>query len=337
MELINRVAHRLKLRDLRLLDAVVRSKSMARAAAQLNVTQPAVSKAISELEHLLGVRLVDRSRQGIEPTPYGRALLKSGVAIFDDLRQGVREIEFLSDPTAGEVRISASEPMAAGLLPVIIARLSRRYPRISIYVMQTPIAVLEYRTPQYRDLRERNVDLVCGPIVKPFAEDDLEAEPLFEDKTVVVAGMRNPWARRRNIELGDLIDEPWCMPPPETLVGARCVEAFRACGLAVPRRKVLTSSIQLVNGMLATGRFLTMLPDSLLGFSGKRIAIKALPIDLSVPPRLVGLVTLKNRTISPGAQLFMQTAREVTKTLAKIRYPAPAARPLEPSADTGKG
>ena len=327
MELIDRVAHRLKLRDLRLLDAVVRSKSIAKAALQLNLTQPAVSKALSELENVLGVRLVDRSRQGAEPTPYGRALLQSGVAIFDDLRQGVREIEFLSDPAAGDVRIAVTEPIAAGVLPVIVARIAQRYPRISIYVAQSPVAVLEHRTPQYRDLRERNVDLVLGPIVRPFAEDDLQAEPLFEDKTVVAAGLRSRWARRRRVELAELIDEPWCMPPPDTLVGARCVEAFRASGLDLPRQRVLTSSIQLDSGLLAAGRFLTMLPDSLLWCSGRRFAIKALPIDLPVPPRLMGIVTLKNRTIGPAARLFIQTTRDVTKPLAKIKYPGAAGRP----------
>jgi DNA-binding transcriptional LysR family regulator len=326
MALIDRVSHRLKLRDLRLLDAVVRSKSMARAAAQLHLTQPAVSKAISELEHMLGVRLVDRGRAGIEPTPYGQALLNSSVAIFDDLRQGVRQIEFLSDPEAGDVRIAASEPMTAGILPMIIARLSRKYPRISLYVAQSPIAVLEHRTPQYRDLRERNVDLVLGPIVRPFAEDDLQAEPLFEDKSVVVAGLQSGWAKRRRVELFELIDEPWCMPPPDTLVGARCVEAFRASGLDVPRQMVLSSSIQLNNGLLATGRFLTMLPDSLLWCISKRFAIKALPIDLPVPPRLVGIVTLKNRTISSAARLFIQTAQDVTKPLANVKYPGATAR-----------
>ena len=176
MELIDRVAHRLKLRDLRLLDSVVRSRSMAKAAAQLNLTQPAVSKAIAELEHMLGVRLVDRSRQGIEPTLQGRALLRRGAAIFDELRQGVTEIEYLSDPTAGEVRVATSEPYAAGLLPIVIARISRQYPRVSIYVTQSPIGSLQYRMPQYLELRERNVDLVLGPIIRPLVEDDLEAE-----------------------------------------------------------------------------------------------------------------------------------------------------------------
>ena len=317
MDLTDRVAQRLKLRDLRLLDVVVRSKSMARAAAQLNLSQPAVSKAISEMEQVLGVRLLDRSRQGAEPTPYGRALLKSAVAIFDDLRQGVREIEFLSDPAAGDVRIAATEPIAAGMLPIVVARITRQYPRISIYVAQSPIAVLERRTPQYRDLRERNVDLVLGPFVRPFAEDDLEAELLFEEKPTVVAGMHSKWARRRKVELADLLDEPWCMAPPDTLVGLRCVEAFRASGLDVPKRTVLANSIQLYNGLLATERFLAIMPDSLLKFSAKRFGLKRLPIELPVPPRFIGIVTVKNRTISPAARVFIDMTREVTKPLAK--------------------
>src|SRR5258705_12006492 len=118
MKLIDRGVHRLKLRDLRLLDVVVRSRSMAKASAQLNLTQPAVSKAVAEMEQMLGVRLVDRSRGGIAPTPHGRALLKRGTAIFDEPRQGVTENESLSDPTAGEVRISTSEPHAAGGGPI---------------------------------------------------------------------------------------------------------------------------------------------------------------------------------------------------------------------------
>src|SRR5262249_54437979 len=129
MDLIDRVAYRLKLRDLRLLDTVVRWGSMAKAAHQLNLSQPAVSKAIAEMEHVLGVRLIDRGRQGVEATPHGLALLKRGVAIHDELRQGVAEIEHLSDPTVGQVRIAVPEPIASSLLTVLIAKFTRKYPR----------------------------------------------------------------------------------------------------------------------------------------------------------------------------------------------------------------
>src|SRR6185503_16540366 len=122
VDLTDRVASRLKLRDLRLLDTVVRWGSMAKAASQLNLSQPAVSKAVAEMEHVLGVRLIDRGRHGVEPTPHGTALLKRGIAIYDELRQGVADIERLSAPGTGEVRIAASEPIAAGLLTMLISQ-----------------------------------------------------------------------------------------------------------------------------------------------------------------------------------------------------------------------
>jgi DNA-binding transcriptional LysR family regulator len=96
MDRIEQVGRRLKLRDLQLFDAVVRWGSIARAASRLNLTQSAASKAIVQLERVVGVRLLDRSTQGVEPTLYGRVLLKRGVAIFDELRQGMQEIEFLA-------------------------------------------------------------------------------------------------------------------------------------------------------------------------------------------------------------------------------------------------
>src|SRR5262249_26151199 len=140
MDLVDRVASRLKLRDLRLLDTVVRQGSMAKAANQLHLSQPAISKAIAEMEHVLGVRLIDRGRQGVEPTPHGVAVLRRGIAIFDELRQGVAEIEQLSDPTTGIVRVAAPEPIGAGLLTALIAQFTQKYPRAIVEVTQTPVA-----------------------------------------------------------------------------------------------------------------------------------------------------------------------------------------------------
>ena len=99
MDKIERVERRLKLHDVRVLMTVVQAGGMRKAAAELGTSQPAISRSISDLEHALGVRLLDRGARGIEPTPYGRALIKRGVAVFDELRQGIRDIEFLADPT----------------------------------------------------------------------------------------------------------------------------------------------------------------------------------------------------------------------------------------------
>src|SRR5215475_38837 len=131
MQLSDGIGRRMKLQDLRVFMTVMQLGSMGKAAQSLNISQPAVSKAIADLEHALGVRLFDRHRQGIEATEYGRALLDCGVAIFDDLRQGVKNIEFLADPTAGQVRIGNTlASSASSFIAAVIDRLSRRHPRI---------------------------------------------------------------------------------------------------------------------------------------------------------------------------------------------------------------
>lgn len=171
----SRVRRRLKLRDLDTLAAVARHASMAKAAAHLSISQPAVSKAIAEMERVLGVRLLDRSAQGVEPNLYGRALLKWATAVFDDIDQGVKEIEFLADPTKGELRVGATEPVVAGLLPAVLERLHARHPQICIYAKQVVTSA-----ELSQDLRERNFDLIIGRVAKPMA-DDIDAEILFHD------------------------------------------------------------------------------------------------------------------------------------------------------------
>src|SRR4029079_17268360 len=157
MQLSDRIGRRMKLHDLHVLMAVVQAGSMSKAAQVLNTTQPAISRSIADLEQTIGVRLLDRGRHGAKPTEYGRALLDGGIAMFDDLRQAVRNIEFLADPTVGEVRVVASDPIMVGVLPEVLDRLGGKYPGISVHVTPT-ISVAQ----QHRDLRERRFDLFFG-------------------------------------------------------------------------------------------------------------------------------------------------------------------------------
>ena len=136
----SRIGRRLRLRDLHILYSVVQWGSMAKAAAHLRMSQPSVSEAIAKLEGAVGVRLLDRSPRGIEPTIYANALLKRGAVVFDELRQGIRDIEFLADPAVGEVRIGCSESLMMGFLPAAIDRLSRRYPQVVVHVADVQLA-----------------------------------------------------------------------------------------------------------------------------------------------------------------------------------------------------
>src|SRR5258705_2727818 len=129
----DRVRRRLKLREGDILLPVIQTGSMGKAASALNMSQPAVSKAIAYLEHTLGVRLLDRSRQGVQPTPSGRALFKRGVAMFDELRQGVQDIASLNDPAVGEIRMGGSEHTISAIYSPLIQQLSRHYPHMSFH------------------------------------------------------------------------------------------------------------------------------------------------------------------------------------------------------------
>src|SRR6266446_3683011 len=309
MEWSERIGRRIKLRDLHILLAVVQCKSMAKAAEHLAISKPVVSKVIADLEHVLGVRLLERDRHGAEPTIYGAALLKRGAIVFDELRESVKDIEFLADPTAGEVRIGCHPFLAPTFITAVIDRFSQRYPRIVFRLVATQAEIL------YRELNERNVDLLVAQRLGPLADEKLGFEIVYDDAYVVIAGAQNPLVRRRRIKLAELVNESWALPPPESVLGSMAMKAFRASGLDYPRTTVFTSPAEPRLSLVATGRFLTILPGSALRFPTNRPDVKVLPIELPLPRMPIGIVTLRDRMLAPVGQLFIEHAREVAKEL----------------------
>ena len=310
----NQIDRRLKLRNLRVFSTVVQCGSMAKAAEQLGVSPPSVSEAIADLEHTLGVRLVDRSAQGIEPTIYGDALLRRSVAVFDELKQSIRDIEFLSDPTTGELRIACVEGLWYTFLPEIMRRFLERYPRAKVH------ADLALHTSEFSGLRERKYDCMLerlpARLVDKQATDHFNYEFLFDETVSVVAGAHTKWARRRKIDLAELIDEPWIPSGPDTW--RRVVEEiFRARGLNAPEPRMTTVSITLRARLLAAGPYLAIYgPSVLRQLLADRYAVTALPVDLPAISFPAFIVTLKNRTLSPVVERFLACVREVVKPSA---------------------
>jgi DNA-binding transcriptional LysR family regulator len=166
-------------------------------------------------------------------------------------------------------------------------------------------------------LRQRSIDLVLGRIAHPFREDDLQADVLYQEHLSVVAGTNSPWARRRKIDLADLVDERWILLPQNQLPGSLVADAFRARGLKPPTATVSAFSIHMRDRLLATGRYISVVPDSVLHFAAGRLSFRPLPVKLPIHPRPVAVVTLRNRTLSPVAQLFIACARKLTKSVAR--------------------
>src|SRR5262249_22353860 len=195
-----------RLRDLFVFFTVVESGSMAKAGAKLGVSTPSVSEVIAGLEHALGVRLLDRSPKGVVPTAYGEALLARGRAAFDELRQGIRDIEFIADPEAGELRIGSPESISAGFLVDVLERFLKAHAGVVLH------AVRGRRPPvEFPELEGRKMTLVFAGLAPEPVEgrltEDVNAEILFRDRYTLVVGESSKWARRRKVDLADLVDE----------------------------------------------------------------------------------------------------------------------------------
>lgn len=311
MDWADRIGRRIRLRDLHILLAVAEHGSMAKASAQLAVSHPVISKTIAEMERNLGVRLVERSSQGVELTAYGTALLNCGVAVFDEMRQGLKRLEALTDPASGELRIGCPEITMAGLLPAIVERFSQKYPRVRLHVVLAQTALL-----QFQELRRRSIDLLIGRIPQDLPADDLVLDTLFEEPFVAVAGGSNKLARKRHVTLADLIHEPWIMPPYDSVPGSLFLRIFRSANLKPPQPTITTLSAQLTVTLIASGPFVGLLPSSVAHFN-ERVGLQILPLKLPAVHIAACLVTVKGRTLNPPATLFVDCVREMVRPLAK--------------------
>jgi DNA-binding transcriptional LysR family regulator len=308
MQWEDRVGRRLKLRDLHTLQIVSEVGSMAKGSQQLGLSQPAISKAIVEMEQALGTRLLDRSSVGVELTATGRMLVDRTRLIFDEVRQGVKDIEYLSDPTRGEVRIGVTEPTTSTLAQTI-ARLSRRYPNISYFVEVTDTTTL------MRLLRERTLDVALTRWTAKNAADDLHAAPLFGTDLAVMAAKHHPLTRARKLLLKDLMTERWTLSPPDSFLGQIVREAFRRSNLDLPATTVTSISIYMRLTLLAHGGFLSVLPMSMLHHPFDKTWLRALPVELRDPSAKISAITLAKRRPGGAVKLFLESCREVAKAL----------------------
>jgi DNA-binding transcriptional LysR family regulator len=271
------------------------------------MTQPAVSYAIKEMEQALGVALLERSPQGVLPTAFGEALAQRSIAIFNELRQGLDDIAFLADPAAGGIRIGATPPMSA-VAGAAVERLVRRHPRMTFHLVVEPTERLLH------ELHQRGIELVISRMADPVAPKGTTAEILFYDRLAVIAGKRNPWARkRRRLQLRDVLDGPWALPPPDGFLGPMIRAAFQAQGLAVPRASLTAASTYTLASLAAQGSFLTIHPETMLRVPTEHPLLTALPIVLSGATNPIGLLRLEERVPSPVAALFAQEVRAVVK------------------------
>jgi DNA-binding transcriptional LysR family regulator len=310
MDWTDRIGRRISPRDLHIFLAVVEEGSMAKAAARLAVSRPVISRALADLEHVLGVPLFNRAPEGVTPTAHGEALLHRARAVFDELRQGVEDLATLSDPNAATLRIGSSQTNAAGLVPRVIERLARRYPRMRFITSTGTVA------SRMEALRERHVDIWLARAHTEDPGPDFQFEPLMHERLLVVTSRSSPWAKRPRPSLATLVQAPWIIAQTELIEGSPVRHAFAAEGLALPETLNISDSLSFRLSMLQTGQHVTFMPDSVVLLAPALPWLRVLPIALPRWQLPVVIATLRHRRPTAAAGLFIAEAHAVIREIA---------------------
>jgi DNA-binding transcriptional LysR family regulator len=311
MNPLNVVARRVTLRELRLLLAVARSGSILKAANEIGITQPALSKSIADLEGTFGVRLFDRTNRGVTPTPHGEILLRRAAGVFEELRQAVDELAFLTDATRGELRIGGTPTMCAGVLPRIVSAVQSHRPKFLFHIAELESDKLG------SEVLTRSLDLGIGREHLGRDNNQLAFDRLFDDRLFIVAGAQHPLAGRRSISLEETLRHQWVLPAIEGSVTVQLKAEFRRQRLNLPESAVTTMSMLIRYELLATNAFLTVLYGSVLRFGNAPKFLRVLPVNLATGLS-IGIVRLKNRTLMPSAEVFIETSRDAVRPMHSL-------------------
>jgi len=315
------VIARLKLRHLRLIEAIVEAKGVSAAAESLHISQPAVSKGLREVESILGVSLFERGPSGLTLTHYGRAVLAHGQAIQSEIRHVTDEIEALSAGVTGTVAIGALLVSQPRLLPSALALLRERD-------IAAVARVVDGRQEELMAaLRAGELDLLVGRLPTVEQNDRLVQEVLLYEPMVVVSGSRNPLAARRSISYRELAQADWIFPSPESTVYSQIMQLFTQHGLSRPRSTVQSVSFLMMRTLMVENGMLAALPRSVVARDVESGVLRVLPVRLPHEPLAVGITRQAGRKLSALAALTIQCLREAAKSGAAQEAPAAAWEP----------
>jgi len=284
-------------------------RSFGKAAYQLGISQPALSKSIKKLEAELGVELFERHPGGVQPTAYGDCLARRGFAIRADTASAVEEIQQLREGDGGEVRLGAAPALSPHFLPRLIAAAQALQPRLRFVVREGLYETLAHEVAQGR-LDFALTNLPAGGIAEA-----LMATKLFRDRFVVCASAAHPLTQMRSVRAKDLVAYPWITPPREGPVWRRLTEMCVSAGIAPPRPVLETDAASLIKSMLSKGNYLSCVPRQFLLAelkSGDVVEIKVPDMRLD---RTVAVVSRKGRVHPASTNLALQACWTVAQEM----------------------
>jgi DNA-binding transcriptional LysR family regulator len=304
---------RLKTRHLSLLLYLHEHRSVLRAAEAANMTQPAASKMLAEMESLLGVPLFERHARGVEPTRYGQVLIRRARSALSEIGRAQDEIAALSSGRMGQASIGTVVNPGTNLVPQAIAMVKRDCPDILIKVE------MDYSRPLVAKLLDGQLDIVVGRIMGPEGAGELDFESLADEPHAVLARAEHPLAHQSQVTHADLAAYGWIMPPPGSVLRSRLDMVFLEHGQPPPQNIVETGSLPIIVHLLRNSDMLTALPPESVQFYLQMGHMCVLPINLGVRMEYFGIVRRRNHQLSPGAERVLEALRAASHKLYQAR------------------
>jgi len=296
-------------RKVQLFLAAVRHGNLTEAAAELGLSQPALSKSLKALERSLGVRLLERGRFGVSPTLFGQALLQHGQVVEAELRHALGEIEALKGARQGHVRVGCGPTEANRLLPRALQRLAEREPGVRVTVLY---GLNEALMPW---VKQGEVDFALSSVPARAQDPDLRHEPLFTETAVVAARAGHPLARQMQITPQRLIGYPWILPRQRELERLAFDDYFRRHGLEPPQATTETTSTVLMKSCVMLGDALTFIPRELIWWEVQAGQLTALDVAGTDWTRIVGLTRRRVGSLGPAGRLLAEAVAAEARVL----------------------
>ena len=303
----------LNTRQLTLLVHLDEDPRLSSAASAAGLTQSAASKLLRQVETALDVKLFERHARGVTPTRYGEILLRHARLALSELATAHEGILALKSGLSGKAAVGTVTHPGSGLIPMAVARMKQRHADIVINVD------VDASRPLVQRLLQGALDIVVGQQLDPQGADEVVYEPLAGDEPhAIIAGAQHPLAGRKNLQLEDLIDQPWILPPAGSLLRDRIAAKLMEQGLSLPTNIVETTSLPLITALLQQSNMIAALPEESVQTACKAGHLVMLVGNLTLGVGAFGLITRRNHKLSQAAQLMLSTLRE----LAGQVYPA---------------
>jgi len=298
------VRSHLKTRQLVLLVELGRHGSILHAAQAANLTQPAASKLLADLEHALGVKLFERLPRGVAPTWYGEVMIRRAGAALAELDAGHQEVMELLSGLSGRVAVGAVLTPSTTLLPAAITLLKTRQPRVHVAISVDTSKIL------IQHLQNGELDLVIGRVLDSESAAQLSFEPLNDEPHCLVVRAGHPLTGRDDLSLPELARQSWILPPGGSILRDRLTALFLTAGLDQPHQTVETLSLPVVTSLLSQSDMVSAMPEQLVKPYLAAGQLEVLPFDLGLRMDVYGIVTRRGHQLSPGAELMLQCLRE---------------------------